>query len=100
MKLTIYLLITLLTVFTSCKKNNLCEEGSGKLVSVSFPVEVFSKIDFSSYGNIEFIQSDSHKVVIDSDENMISFYSPKVLDNELQLGKKGCYYQTKYSCVL
>ena len=69
--------------------------GNGKVVEKTFELKTFDRISAGGAFKIFITQSADQKVVIKTDENLMSLIEVKVVDGELQLSPKSMQHITK-----
>lgn len=79
MKIIIALLI--LTTMFSCSFDSV--QGSSKIIKKKYDLKNFNSIDVSNSFDVEFVQSDTYKVTLDCNENILEYVDLKVDENKL-----------------
>ncbi|HYG40104.1 MAG TPA: head GIN domain-containing protein [Cytophagales bacterium] len=85
MKTQIILLIATVIFVSSCG-NPHCERGEGRTVSETYTLGEFNGIDISSWGEVEIIKSNEHKLEIHAQANVIDRFRVNVRNETLYIG--------------
>jgi len=67
-------------------------KGSGNIITQSFEVGDFERLDFSGIGRIELTQGDSTSLEVEAEENIINALKIETTGNKLNIGIKRGYF--------
>ncbi|HNW51608.1 MAG TPA: head GIN domain-containing protein [Prolixibacteraceae bacterium] len=81
----IFLFIFAGTSLFSCLDFPLCISGTGPIVTQTFDLEPFDKVEDGTVVDVEIVQGDSQKVVVEGNENMMNYIELQVINNKLHI---------------
>lgn len=98
MKATAYLFILFLSVHISCSQNwGTGVKGNGSIETENRTTSSYDAVKISGFFDVEFIQGDEGDIVIEGEENLISYIETKVQNRTLSVRvKKGFRLKPSY----
>lgn len=82
-KLYLLLLLLSLLAMTGCFGVFICSEGSGTVEKENRNLEEFDRISINVSGNIFYVQGDTYKIGIETDDNLLQYITTNVRGKEL-----------------
>jgi len=85
-------LLILISIISSCNKNNNCIDGEGSIVTKTLALDDFNKVNASISSNITISQGETQEVKIIGHSNIINELNTSVSNNNLNIAlNNGCY---------
>lgn len=87
MKLFLFLSLSLFVIFSSCAHKTI--KGSKTIVKKDLDLKNFNGIEVSSFYELDLVQSDTYKVTIECNDNIVKYLDIKVNGKTLMVDLKG-----------
>ncbi len=82
--------LSVLFVFTACDEHGICEKADGPIVTEVFELEEFEKFDLCISANVELIQGDEQKVIVEGPLDAVNEIKRNVSNGEWRIDFEEC----------
>ncbi len=82
-KLSLLFIMLPLMGISGCFGVFICSEGSGTILKEKRNVEPFDRVTVAVSGNVFYVQGDTYKISIETDDNLLQYITTEIRGNEL-----------------
>jgi hypothetical protein len=86
----IFIALILVTIFSSCRKDNFCQRGTGSVEKREFSLAEINRIVLEGSGDVYVRQGEFQKVEIETNNDLFDYVNTSVHDGKWEVDFKGC----------